>query len=166
MTNHLFDFIKRLVEYEIDFVICGGVACVLQGCDRTTFDIDINVPLKGENIHRLVELVKNIDLRPRNPEPLENILKEENRIRWLEQKNALVYTLTDSTGLLQINIFLRYPIPWQELKSGADSFEIDGIYFFVSSKRDLIYAKEQVFPLREKDRQDIQKLRELLNNEE
>lgn len=139
---------------------------MLQGCDRTTFDIDINIPLNDENLQRLVALAKTDNLQPRNPEPLEAVLDEENRTRWLEHKNALVYTLTDSTGLLQVDIFLHYPVPWHELCSRADHFEIDGVGFRVSSKSDLIYAKEQVFPVREKDRRDIEQLKELRGNEE
>jgi hypothetical protein len=43
MKNFLFDVISELKENEVDFVICGDVACVLQGCERTTFDIDLNI---------------------------------------------------------------------------------------------------------------------------
>ncbi len=54
MRNYLFEVIRAFVESGVDFVVCGGVACVLQGCERTTFDIDIYARLSPENLDRVV----------------------------------------------------------------------------------------------------------------
>lgn len=54
MKNFIFEFIKLLVSQNIDFVICGGIACILQGCERTTLDLDINVNLIEKNIEKLI----------------------------------------------------------------------------------------------------------------
>lgn len=165
MTNHLLDLIKKLVDFEIEFVVCGGVACVLQGCDRVTFDVDVSIPLNSDNLTRLVSMARTARLHPRNPEPLEAILDEDQREHWKKDKNALVYTLLDSSGLIQLDIFLDYPISWEELSSTADPFEIDGIRFLVSSRHNLIRAKEGVDPIRSKDIEDINQLKELISNE-
>ena len=59
MQNFLFNIIKDLSQRHIDFVVCGGVACILQGCERTTLDIiDIFLTYPIE----YSELKKNSDL--------------------------------------------------------------------------------------------------------
>ena len=165
MTNHLLELIKRLVEFEIEFVVCGGVACVLQGCDRVTLDVDVYIPMNRDNLTRLVSMANSAGLHPRNPEPIESLLSRERREQWINEKNALVYTLRDSSGMIQLDIFLDYPISWEELRSTSDPFEIDGIRFLVSSRRNLIRAKEAVRPIRAKDIEDIKQLKELISDE-
>ncbi|OHD09730.1 MAG: hypothetical protein A2086_04115 [Spirochaetes bacterium GWD1_27_9] len=163
MKNFIFDFIKKLSENNIDYVICGGVACILQGCERTTFDLDINIFMSDKNLEKLVKLLKKLKFIPRIPEPMENLLKSEIRETWIKEKNALVYTVISNTGLFQVDIFLTYPIDYETLKRNANILEIDNIKLFVSSKNDLITAKKCVNPLRDKDIEDIKTLEKLLN---
>ena len=40
-NDKLFELMKALSESGVKFVVCGGVACVLQGVERATFDLDI-----------------------------------------------------------------------------------------------------------------------------
>ena len=165
MENHLFRIIRSLANSDIDFVICGGVACVLQGCERTTFDIDINIRMNEDNLEKLITVAQTLQLQPRIPEPIERIKDKERREYWIEEKNALVYTLNDTRSFLQVDIFLQYPIEYEELKKNADIFTIEDTPFAVSNKRDLIEAKKSVKPLREKDMHDIRVLEELMEDE-
>lgn len=163
-NNFILDFIKKLVINKIDFVICGGIACILQGCERATLDLDIAISFDPENIENFINLIKNnTNLKPRIPEPIENLKNIEIRNKWIYEKNALVYTLISNDGIFQVDIFLNYPIDYNTLKSNADIFEIDGFEFRVSSKNDLILAKENIPNLRDKDLQDIKELKRLLN---
>ncbi|HCL56115.1 MAG TPA: hypothetical protein DHW82_03790, partial [Spirochaetia bacterium] len=52
------------------------------------------------------------------------------------------------------------------LKEKSDSFDIQGEKILVSSKSDLLKAKESIHPLRDKDIYDISQLKELLKNEQ
>lgn len=36
--------IVDLAKAGVEFVVCGGVACVLHGVERVTMDLDIRVP--------------------------------------------------------------------------------------------------------------------------
>ena len=101
---------------------------------------------------------------PRIPEPLENLIDEKRRKYWIEHKNAMIYTVLSKNGMLQVDIFLTYPIDFNDLKKNADDFMIDGYNISVSSKADLIKAKESIIPLRQKDKEDIKKLKELIKN--
>jgi hypothetical protein len=161
MKNFLFEAIKRLAEAKIDFVICGGVAGVLHGSDRNTMDLDIYFNMSEDNLKKLIEVAKQEDWTPRNPEPLDNLLDPQKRQEWMEEKNAIVYTLQSREGLLQIDVFLNYPIGFGELSREADIFDIEGIRFKVSSIPHLIKAKRSIEPKRRQDIYDIQVLEEL-----
>jgi hypothetical protein len=164
MKNFLFEAIKRLREREIDFIVCGGVANVLHGSDRNTMDLDIYVDLNEHNLAKLIEVSKEQCWMPRAPEPIENLLITEKRNQWIEEKNARVFTLQSEEGLLQIDIFLHYPIPFSQLNADADVFQVQGLDFKVSSIPHLLKVKRMIEPKRRNDIYDIEILEEL-NNE-
>lgn len=165
MGNFLFDVIRDLVAHQVGFVLCGGLACVLHGSDRTTFDLDIHIRMEPDNIERLIRFARERNLQPRIPEPLENLASAEKREQWVHEKGALVYTLTGKDGLVQIDVFLDYPIPFGELASRAVMFEAQGISIPVASMADMLTVKEQIPEKRPQDLQDIAFLRERLHGE-
>ena len=77
------DIIRALCDEQVDFVICGGVACVLQGVQRVTHDIDINVAMDSDNLERLVAAARRLGFQPRSPEPLEAIVNPAKRKSWI-----------------------------------------------------------------------------------
>jgi hypothetical protein len=151
-----------LADANVRFVVCGGVACVLQGVARTTHDLDVRVALETPDLEALVRVARALDLRPRIPEPLDALLDPERRRAWVEEKHAVVYTLIARSGAFSLDVFLRYPLSFDELAAEADSFDIEGRRVLVSSKRHLILAKSSVTPPRKVDLRDIEDLEELL----
>lgn len=49
----LFQLLKTLVKYNVDFIVVGGVGAVLQGAPLSTFDLDIVHLQNKENLERL-----------------------------------------------------------------------------------------------------------------
>ena len=90
---------------------------------------------------RVILTARKLGLSPRIPEPIEHLTDEGKRRDWVEKKNALVYTLIDQEGFIQVDLLLSYPIDYSRLESNADRFEVDGARFLVSSKEDLIDAE-------------------------
>jgi len=160
--NHLRKTLLALADAHVHFVVCGGVACVLQGVARTTHDLDVRVALEAPDLEALVRVARGLDLRPRIPEPLDALLDPDRRRAWVEEKRAVVYTLVAPTGAFSLDVFLNYPLSFDELAADADSFDIDGRRVLVSSKRHLILAKSKVTPPRKVDLRDIEDLEELL----
>jgi len=165
MENFLFDAITRLTTSGVDFVICGGVACILQGSNRNSFDLDISVAMTKDNLVKLAALTKEMKWIPRAPVSIDNIIDPSIRKQWIEEKGARVFTLNSSDGLLQIDIFLTYPISFDDLKKEADLFDIDGIRFPVSSIKHLIQAKKLIENKRKQDVYDIGILEEILHGD-
>ncbi|MGE5342325.1 MAG: hypothetical protein ACM3SY_12685 [Candidatus Omnitrophota bacterium] len=163
MENFLFDAIVELIKGNVDFVVCGGIACFLQGSDRNSFDLDIAVDLNDDNLRRLIAVAKRMAWIPRIPEPIENIMDPIKRKEWVDEKAARVFTLNATNGLLQIDVFLTYPIDFPELKKDANIFNIEDIEFRVSSIPHLIKAKRLIETKRRQDLYDIEVLEEMLH---
>jgi len=143
-------------------VVCGGVACILQGVARATHDLDVRVAMDDLSLARLIRAVRQLGLRPRIPEPLEALLDASRRFAWMEEKRAVVYTLESPEGDFALDVFLQYPLSHAELAAAAGRFDIEGRSVLVSSKRHLIEAKRAVLPPRTVDLRDIEDLTALL----
>lgn len=161
MKNQLLDLVKSLSQNDVKYVVCGGIACVLHGVERNTYDVDISLDMNHANIMKIIEIAKKFNLQPRIPEPIENLLDETKRNNWIQNKGAIVYTLVAQDSPLQMDIFLKYPKTYDELARKADNVIIDGIKIPVSSIDDLILAKNAVSPMRDKDRTDILELKKI-----
>jgi predicted nucleotidyltransferase len=157
----LFNLIKELSKADIKYIVCGGVACVLQGVERATYDLDISVSFEENNLRKLIEVMKNSKLIPRIPEPVENLLDENKRKEWFEKKGALVYTFLSEKTPLQLDVFLNYPRTYDELFKNSDELEIDNVKFKVSSIEDLLFVKRRIDPARDKDLTDIKELEKI-----
>ena len=157
----LFNLIKELSKADIKYIVCGGVACVLQGVERATYDLDISVSFEENNLRKLIEVMKNSKLIPRIPEPVENLLDENRRKEWFEKKGALVYTFLSGKTPLQLDVFLNYPRTYDELFKNSDELEIDNVKFKVSSIEDLLFVKRMIDPTRDKDLTDIKELEKI-----
>ena len=157
----LFNLIKELSKADIKYLVCGGVACVLQGVERATYDLDISVSFEENNLRKLIEVMKNSKLIPRIPEPVENLLDENKRKEWFEKKGALVYTFLSGKTPLQLDVFLNYPRTYDELFKNSDELEIDKVKFRVSSIEDLLFVKRMIDPARDKDLTDIKELEKI-----
>lgn len=154
--------LDRLIQERVEFVVCGGVACVLQGCQRTTLDLDLSISFDPENLRRLLTALDGLNLSPRVPVPMEALLDPLQRQSWVETKGAMVFTVQSPDGLLQIDLFLHYPIAFEDLRAEASHPIIHGHPVPISSIRHLIQAKEAIEPKRPKDRLDLEELRAML----
>lgn len=58
------EFIRRLSEAGVEYVLVGGVAAAAYGNERVTYDLDIVVPFTVENMSRLLTALQGV--RPRH----------------------------------------------------------------------------------------------------
>jgi predicted nucleotidyltransferase len=59
--NEFTSILRILRDREIDFIVVGGVALVLAGAPRHTFDLDVVHSRKEENIPRLLAALADLD---------------------------------------------------------------------------------------------------------
>ncbi|MDH3403545.1 MAG: hypothetical protein OES32_09160 [Acidobacteriota bacterium] len=55
------ELLRALVEGEVEFVIVGGVAAVLEGAPVATFDLDVVYSLEESNVGRLVRVLADLE---------------------------------------------------------------------------------------------------------
>jgi len=165
LPNAVAQTLTALVDANVRFVVCGGVACILQGVARATHDLDLRVALEDRDLRGLIAVAARLGFTPRVPEPLSALLDPDRRRCWVEEKQAVVYSLNAPGGTFSVDVFLRYPLSYADLAAHADTFELDGRAIQVSSKRHLIAAKRAVQPPRRTDLRDIEDLEDLLDAE-
>ena len=164
--NEFMQLLGALTNRHVRYVVCGGVACIMHGVERTTAALDLVVELARENLRGLIEVAKLHSLQPRVPEPMEAMLDEDRRKDWIENKNAKVFTLVSSATTLQVDVMLQYPVGFDDLWQDSRLITIENVSFRISSKRHLIAAKQLVDPPRARDRRDIEDLEELIRREQ
>lgn len=150
-----------LVSAGVEFVVCGGVACVLHGVERVTMDLDLRVPDDDANYRRLIAALEARGMVSRIPEPMSALGDPQRRSAWIKEEGALVWTAQSPDGIEQIDVFLSYPVSWPDLARDAKIVTIREHAVRVSSRAHLIHAKRQVDPPRRKDLRDIEDLEAL-----
>lgn len=55
------EVLEGLLEEEVDFILVGGLAAVIQGAPVTTMDVDIVHSQSPQNIARLLAFLKSVD---------------------------------------------------------------------------------------------------------
>jgi hypothetical protein len=69
-SAELSTLLERLLATEVEFVLVGGLAAVVQGAPITTLDVDIVHRRTPENVDRLLVFLASVDARYRGrPEP-------------------------------------------------------------------------------------------------
>lgn len=159
--DQLFELLKSLNENNVKFVVCGGVACVLQGVERATYDVDISVAMDSKNLQNVIDTAKSFKLVPRIPEPVEKLLDEHAREKWVKEKGAIVYTFVSNDSPLQLDIFLTHHKSFDELLKSSVEYNIDNLKIHVASIDDLLEDKKRIHPIRDKDLTDIKELEQI-----
>ena len=62
MLNQLQDVFRFFQQHEVKYVVIGGIASVLHGIPRATFDLDILIEATAENAQRLLAALESAGL--------------------------------------------------------------------------------------------------------
>jgi hypothetical protein len=166
MENYLKEMLVTMAEAGVDFVVGGGVACVLHGVERVTLDLDVAVEMNASNLDRLIRAVERLNLQPRVQVSLADIGDPDFVRAMVTEKGALVFSLADfNNPLRHLDIFLSPLLSFERLSKGAKWFEIGGAKVRVASKELLLEIKNEITPLRPKDVLDVQELSRLIKEE-
>lgn len=162
-NEYILDLIKDLVDNQVQFIVCGGVAIILQGVERMTMDLDLSLDMSKENLKRFLKVIKKNNLTPRAPVPAESILDEETVQTIVEEKHATVFTFIDSLNpFRQIDVFITRDKSYNAVLDDSEIIELDDRYQFrIASLEKLIEMKKEITPPRDKDLYDIARLREI-----
>jgi hypothetical protein len=157
------EIFRKLQEQEVDYLVVGGVALMLHGVVRMTADLDLMVMLTESNLEKFVAVMNDMGFRPRVPVPAESFISASNRKSWIEEKNMQVFSFFQpSQAISLIDVFVKEPIPYDELKKDAEAKQLGPITIPVVSIAGLIQLKQLAG--RPQDLEDIKSLREIMKS--
>ena len=159
MQSGFLEILNALHDRRVDFVIAGGVAAVLHGGSRVTFDLDVVPSLPPDSWETAVDLLWGLGARPRIPEPLERIRDAEHVRRWRREEGMLALNFRTPDGSTEVDLLVGESDAFDELKQRAVEVKVDWRTFFVASIDDLISMKQRAG--RPQDLLDIAELRKI-----
>jgi len=156
-------FFRALHEKQVDYLVVGGVALVLQGAIRMTADLDLMVALDEENLTTFVTVMNELGFRPKAPVSAEALVSAENRAAWVKDKAMQVFSFYHPGEMVSlVDVFVHEPIPYHEMRERVDLKVIDDFTIPVASIQDLIMLKR--IAGRPQDMEDIKALEALAND--
>ena len=154
--------LAALHQAGVRFVLIGGMAAVLHGDVGVTVDLDIAPARDPDNLDRLVAALRALDARIRLDEAAEGLPFDCSAgfLRNLGPDGLL--NLTTRAGALDLTFTPAGTGGYRDLKRDAVAMDAaDGVSVLVASLADVIRSKSAAD--REKDRQALPRLRELLD---
>lgn len=154
------DVFKALNRAKVDYLVAGGIAVILHGYVRFTIDLDLFVNLEEKNLITFAKAMTRLGYRPKVPVKAKDFAKEENRKKWIKEKDMKVFSFYHTEDILKIvDIFMKEFINYKNAKRKSKIMKAGRINIPVISVDDLIKLKKAA--KRPKDFIDIEKLKEL-----
>jgi len=149
MLNQLKVVFSSFQEHEVKYLVIGGIAAVLHGVPRATFDLDIYIEATPDNAQRLLTALEDAGLGTASLTSVEELLTHEITI-FRDRVRVDVQTATPG---------LRFADAWKN----REVMEFEGQTFDVVSRENLIASKRAAG--RDVDLDDV-RLLELRDNED
>jgi len=127
MLNRLLDVFKSFQQHNVRYVVIGGIASVLYGVPRATFDMDILIEGTPENAERLLRALLDAGLGTAALTSADDLLAHEITIF---KDRVRIDVQTSTPGL-----------SFKEAWDHRQVMSYEGQQFYVVSKEDLIRSK-------------------------
>ncbi len=142
MLHRLKDVFRSFQRHNVRYVIIGGVASVLYGVPRATFDLDILIEASDENVRNLLDALTDAGFWTATLTNSQEILSNEITIF---KDRVRIDVQTSTPGLI-------FDEAWER----REMMEYQGQEFYVVSLNDLISSKRAAG--REVDLEDVRLL--------
>lgn len=147
--------LRDLVTGGVDFVVIGGIAAVLHGSPRNTFDLDIAFSADPANLEALGAVLIALSARLRGVPKDVPFVPDAQTL-----SQAAVLTLATTAGDLDVLANPAGAPRYEHLREAADQYELDGTTVRVATVEHLIAMKSAAG--RDKDLSDIAELQAIL----
>ena len=142
MLNRLRDVFSSFQNHKVKYLVIGGIAAVLHGVPRATFDLDILIEATTDNAQRLLAALLEANL---------------GTASLTTPKELLAYEITIFQDRVRIDVQTSTPgIAFEEAWQNREEMTYQGQVFYVVSKSDLIASK--LAAGREVDLEDVRLL--------
>lgn len=145
--------VQALDQAKVRYIVVGGLAVVLHGYGRSTFDVDIVLELDRANVLSAFAALKPLGYRPLVPITADQFANGEMRKRWISEKGMKVLNLHSDQHLeTNIDLFVTEPFDFeaeyrnaflQELAPGL-TLRVASLDTLIAMKRDAGRGKDLV----------------------
>lgn len=150
-----FDEVLRvLTRNEVEFIVVGGIAAILQGSPLTTEDVDVVYLTSEENIFRLAKALEDLGAYYLDPAG-RHIEPDASRLA-----SARIHLLKTRCGRVDVLRSVGKDLAFQDLVGKSRVLEVDELRVRVLDLATIIETKEHAD--RPKDRYQLLFLRQLL----
>jgi hypothetical protein len=127
MLNRLQDVFKSFQHHEVRYVVLGGVASVLYGVPRATFDLDILIEATTENAERLLTALMDAGF---------------GTAALTDAQDVVAHEITVFNDRVRIDVQTWTPgLSFQDAWCRRKTMTYQGQDFFIVSREDLIASK-------------------------
>lgn len=148
------DILTLLTRHEVEFIVVGGVAAILEGAPVSTFDLDVVYRRSDENHARLAAALGEINARYEDPAG-RHIVPDATKLATIN-----VNLLKTDLGDLDVLRHIRGDLGYEELLDRTVEYEVADLRLQVADLETVIESKE--FAGRGKDRAALPILRRTL----
>jgi hypothetical protein len=127
MLNRLQGVFACLEKHQVEYLVIGGIASILHGVPRATFDLDLLIRATPENAERLLAALLEAGLGTAALTNSSRVLSNE---------------ITIFNDRVRVDVQISTPgLSFEKGWRDRVSMEFEGQKFFVASKEDLISSK-------------------------
>lgn len=148
------ELLKVLSRHEVEFILVGGLAAIVQGAPVFTFDLDIVFLKTPENLPRLLAALQEVDARYLDPAG-RHIVPDAEKLA-----SFRMHQLVTSLGSLDVMETIGAGMSYKDLIDDTQISEVAGVKVRVLGLKTIILSKEQAN--RDKDRATLHVLRRTL----
>ena len=142
MLARLPDVFRCLSARDVHYVVIGGVAAIVHGVPRTTFDVDLLIESTPDNAARLLAALHDAGIASASLTTPEGVLAHE---------------ITVFKDVLRIDVQTRTPgVDFPQAWGQRLERKVDGVSYWIVSREHLIAMKEAAG--RPKDLEDVRVL--------
>jgi hypothetical protein len=148
------EILKVLSRHEVELILVGGLAAIIQGAPVLTFDLDIVFLNTAENLKRLLAALRELDARYIDPGG-RHIVPDADKLA-----SFRIHQLVTSLGPLDVMETIGKGMSYADLVDDTQVMEVAGVHLRVLGLETIILSKEQAN--RDKDRATLHVLRRTL----
>lgn len=127
MLNRLRDVFKSFKKHDVRYVVIGGIASILHGVPRTTFDLDVLIEAVPDNARRLLDALLAAGLGTADMTTAEELLANE---------------ITVFKDRVRVDVQTRTPgLTFEDAWAHRVTMTFEGYEMAVASRDDLIASK-------------------------
>jgi hypothetical protein len=148
------EILKVLARHEVEHILVGGLAAIVQGAPIFTFDLDIVFLKTAENQQRLLAALVELAARYLDPAG-RHIVPDAGKLSTMR-----IHRLVTSLGSLDVMETIGAGLSYADLLNDTQVSEVAGVQVRVLGLATIILSKEQAN--RDKDRATLHILRQTL----